>query len=127
MAFTISPNKTSKCMRVCAKMLWHVIHLYLRLLYIQFECLKSNIFILSFLIGTKPYLNVVMSTCWQLLHKPRRAVEGTASIESTTALAIPERIVGKECICIIIVLQQYRRNSHFQHKEGFVWLYGCGY
>ena len=35
----------------------------------------------------------VMRACWQLLYKPRNVVEGTASVELTTALAIPERIV----------------------------------
>ena len=39
-----------------------------------------------------------MSACWQLLHKPRRVVEGTASVELTTALAIPERILGVKLV-----------------------------
>jgi hypothetical protein len=52
-----------------------------------------------------------MSTCWQLLHKPRRVVEGTASVELTTALAIPERILrvkakfnilGTSCVTKIV-------------------------
>jgi hypothetical protein len=41
-----------------------------------------------------------MSAFWQLLHKPRRVVEGTASVESTTALAIPQRILGVKAILI---------------------------
>ena len=70
------------------------------LLYVQFKCLKDNIFIRSWFISAEPHFNVITSTCWQLLHKPRRVVEGTASVEWTTALAIPERVIGVKYVCI---------------------------
>ena len=62
-------------------------------MYIKFKCLKDNVFTDACFLSTKPHFNIVMSPCWQLLHEPRRVVEGTASVESTTALAIPERII----------------------------------
>ena len=64
------------------------------LLNVQIKCLKDNIFIISLFMSTEPHFNVIMSACWQLFHKPWRVVEGTASIEWTTALAVPERIIG---------------------------------
>jgi hypothetical protein len=65
------------------------------LTYIKIKCFKDNF---GGRFRTQPHFYIVMSACWQLLHKPRRVVEGTASVESTTALAIPERILGVKLV-----------------------------
>ena len=90
------------------------------LLYIQFKCLKDDIFIRSCLISTQSHFNVVTSACWQLLHEPWRVVERTASVESTTALAIPERIIGVKAIfkmlrtsCIAKVVTANKRGDWY--------------
>ena len=50
--------------------------------------------------STEPHFNVIISACWRLLHKSWRVVEGTASVKWTTALAIPERIIGVKYVCV---------------------------
>ena len=74
----------------------------LTLLYIKFKCLKDNIFIWSWAISTESHFNVVISGCWQLLHKPRRVVEGATSVKWTTATPIPERIIRIKAILILL-------------------------
>ena len=49
-------------------------------------------------IRAQPYFNIFMSAYWQLFHKPRRTVEGTARVELTTSLTIPERISGVKLV-----------------------------
>ena len=66
------------------------------LLYVEFKCLKDYIFIWTHFVSTQPYLDIVVGASWQLLHEPRRIVESTTGVESTTALAIPEWIIGIE-------------------------------
>ena len=69
-----------------------------KLLHIKFNCLKVDIFIITCLISTQPHLNVITSWRGKLFHEPRRVVEGTSGVQLTTALTIPERIIGIESV-----------------------------
>ena len=67
-----------------------------QLSHIKFYIFKIYAFLSTWLISTQPHLNVIASWGGQLFHEPWRVVEGTAGVQSTTALPIPERIIGIE-------------------------------
>ena len=69
-----------------------------QLLCIQSNCLRSYVCISVWIITTQPHLNVITSWGGQIFHEPWWAVEGTAGVQSTTALPIPERIIGIESV-----------------------------
>ena len=66
------------------------------LLHIEFSDLNRYVFASTCLVGTQPHLNAIPSGGGKLLHEPWRIVEGTAGVQSTTALPIPEGIIGIE-------------------------------
>ena len=74
----------------------------IKLLHIQFNGLNRYVFITTWAISTQPHLNVIPSGEGKLFHEPRRIVEGTAGVQSTTALPIPEGVIGIEYVLEVI-------------------------
>ena len=68
----------------------------MRLLHIDLECLKVNVFIGSVFASTQPHLNVMASLRRDLFPEPWWRVEFTAGVVLTTSSTIPERIFSIE-------------------------------
>ena len=74
----------------------HILSQDFRLLNIEFNDLHRYVFISTTIVGTQPHLNIILSGGGKFFHEPRRIVEGTAGVQSTTPLPIPEGIIGIE-------------------------------
>ena len=74
----------------------HILSQNIRLLYIEFNDLNWYVFISTTIVGTQPHLKIILSGGGKFFHEPRRIVKGTARVQSTTTLTIPEGIIGIE-------------------------------
>ena len=64
--------------------------------------LNDNVLITPLLISTHPHLNVVSGWVWQLLVEPWRSVEAAARAQRPTTISIPQRVVDKECVLLLV-------------------------
>ena len=92
-AYTLQSTKYQLCSHLSSL---HILSQDFRLLNIEFNDLNWYVFISTTIVGTQPHLNVIPSRGGKFFREPRRIAKGTARVQSTTALPIPEGIIWVE-------------------------------
>ena len=75
----------------------------IKLLHIYFQYFKIDVFIVSILVSTQPYLNVITGWGRDLFPEPWWRVEVTAGAVLPTSSTIPERIISVEDELVIVL------------------------